>query len=153
MSEQSQPARSPLSRFLLVLIPLALMLGSFVWIAALDPLRGFNNSAPPVEALPVIADYVWSAEKLPAGTIALTGYVPTEGLRRVLAIRAGGGVGPPTVEANLHGSIGGFGELQRVVNPPGNLRVIPDRVRDPAGPGRLDQRVIAERCADLLHLR
>ena len=37
----------------------------------------------------MIADYAWSAEKLPAGTIALTGYVPTEGLRRVLAIRAG----------------------------------------------------------------
>lgn len=53
MSEQSQPARSPMIRFLWVLIPLALMLGSFVWIAALDPLRGFNNSAPPVEALTV----------------------------------------------------------------------------------------------------
>lgn len=53
MSEQSQPVRSPLSRLLLVLIPLALMLGSFVWIASLDPLRNFNNSAPPVEALTV----------------------------------------------------------------------------------------------------
>ena len=40
-------------RFLLVLIPLALMLVSFVWIASLDPLRGFNNGAPPVEALTV----------------------------------------------------------------------------------------------------
>ena len=45
--------------------------------------------APPVEALPVIADYAWSAEKQSAGTIALSGYVPTEGLRRVLALRAG----------------------------------------------------------------
>jgi len=53
MSEQTQPARSSRSRLLLVLIPLALMLGSFVWIASLDPLRGFNNSAPPVEALTV----------------------------------------------------------------------------------------------------
>lgn len=53
MSEHPQPLRSTLPRFLLVLIPLALMLGSFVWIAALDPLRGFNNSAPPVEALTV----------------------------------------------------------------------------------------------------
>ena len=53
MSDQSQPSRSALSRFLLVLIPLGLMLGSFVWIASLDPLRGFNNSAPPVEALTV----------------------------------------------------------------------------------------------------
>ena len=52
-------------------------------------LCGEAPPAPPVEALPVIADYAWSAEKLPAGTIALTGYVPTEGLRRVLAIRAG----------------------------------------------------------------
>ena len=49
MSDQAQ-ARG---RFLLVLIPLALMLVSFVWIASLDPLRSFNNSAPPVEALTV----------------------------------------------------------------------------------------------------
>lgn len=53
MSAQSHMVRSAPSRFLLVLTPLALMLGSFVWIAALDPLRGFNNSAPPVEALTV----------------------------------------------------------------------------------------------------
>ena len=51
MSDQS--ARSPLARFAMVLVPLALMLGCFVWIASLDPLRGFNNSAPPVEALTV----------------------------------------------------------------------------------------------------
>ncbi len=53
MTDQSQPTRSPLLRFVFVLVPLALMLGSFVWIASLDPLRGFNNSAPPVEALTV----------------------------------------------------------------------------------------------------
>ncbi len=53
MTDQSQPARSPLSRFLLVLVPLALMLVAFVWIAALDPLRSFNNGAPPVEGLTV----------------------------------------------------------------------------------------------------
>lgn len=53
MSEETKPARPSALRFLLVLIPLALMLGSFVWIASLDPLRGFNNSAPPVEALTV----------------------------------------------------------------------------------------------------
>ena len=53
MTEHPQPTRAPLSRFLLVLIPLALMLVSFVWIASLDPLRGFNNSAPPVEALTI----------------------------------------------------------------------------------------------------
>ena len=53
MSDQSTPTRSPLSRFLLVLVPLALMLASFVWIASLDPLRGFNNAAPPVETLTV----------------------------------------------------------------------------------------------------
>jgi zinc transporter ZupT len=38
---------------LLVLVPLAAMLGAFVWIASLDPLRSFNNGAPPVEALTV----------------------------------------------------------------------------------------------------
>jgi len=36
-----------------VLLPLAAMLASFVWIASLDPLRSFNNGAPPVEALTV----------------------------------------------------------------------------------------------------
>lgn len=50
MSDQSQSARSPLIRLLLVLLPLAAMLASFVWIASLDPLRSFNNGAPPVEA-------------------------------------------------------------------------------------------------------
>ena len=53
MSDQSQPTRSPLARLLMVLGPLALMLVAFVWIAALDPLRSFNNGAPPVEALTV----------------------------------------------------------------------------------------------------
>ncbi len=53
MNMTAHAARSPLSRLLRVLVPLALMLGSFVWIASLDPLRGFNNSAPPVEALTV----------------------------------------------------------------------------------------------------
>lgn len=53
MTDQSQPRRSPMTRLLLVLVPLAAMLGAFVWIASLDPLRGFNNGAPPVEALTV----------------------------------------------------------------------------------------------------
>lgn len=53
MSDQTQPVRSALPRFLLVLVPLALLLISFVAIAALDPLRHFNNGAPPVEGLTV----------------------------------------------------------------------------------------------------
>jgi zinc transporter ZupT len=53
MSDQSQPTRTRLTGLLLVLLPLAAILGSFVWIASLDPLRGFNNGAPPVEALTV----------------------------------------------------------------------------------------------------
>lgn len=53
MSDQSHPTRTPLTRLLLVLLPLAAMLGSFVWIASLDPLRGFDNGAPPVEMLTV----------------------------------------------------------------------------------------------------
>jgi len=53
MSEHSAATRSPLARFLTVLVPLGLMLVSFVWIASLDPLRSFNNGAPPVEALTV----------------------------------------------------------------------------------------------------
>lgn len=53
MSDQSQPTRSPLIRLLLVFLPLAAILVSFVLIASLDPLRGFNNGAPPVESLTV----------------------------------------------------------------------------------------------------
>ena len=54
MSDQSTlTRRRPLPRLLMVLVPLALMLASFVWIASLDPLRSFNNGAPPVEALTV----------------------------------------------------------------------------------------------------
>ena len=55
MSENSQPkpANSALTRLVLVLLPLATMLVAFVWIASLDPLRSFNNGAPPVEALTV----------------------------------------------------------------------------------------------------
>ena len=53
MSEQSTDSRSRLARLVLVLVPLALMLVSFVWIASLDPLRSFNNGAPPVESLTV----------------------------------------------------------------------------------------------------
>ena len=53
MSDQSHPTRPAAIRLLLVLLPLAAMLAAFVWIASLDPLRGFNNGAPPVEALTV----------------------------------------------------------------------------------------------------
>lgn len=53
MSEQSTPARTPLIRLLLVLLPLAAMLAAFVWIASLDPLRSFGSGAPPLEALTV----------------------------------------------------------------------------------------------------
>ena len=56
MSDQSTPTRSPMIRLLLVLLPLAAMLGAFIWIASLDPLRSFNNGAPPVEALTVVPD-------------------------------------------------------------------------------------------------
>ena len=53
MSDQTQPKRPALTRLLLVLVPLAAMLGAFVWIASLDPLRSLNNGAPAVEALTV----------------------------------------------------------------------------------------------------
>ncbi len=53
MSDQSTPAHPPLMRILLVLLPLAAILAAFVWIAWLDPLRGFNNGAPPVESLTI----------------------------------------------------------------------------------------------------
>lgn len=45
------PARSPLVKAGLFLGPLVLFLVALVWIAALDPLRGFGNGAPPVESI------------------------------------------------------------------------------------------------------
>ncbi len=53
MTVKTQPILSGLTRLLLIIVPLAAMLGAFVWIASLDPLRSFNNGAPPVEALTV----------------------------------------------------------------------------------------------------
>lgn len=53
MSDQAPPLRASRSRLLRVLAPLVLMLVAFVAIAALDPLRGLSNGAPPVEALTV----------------------------------------------------------------------------------------------------
>ena len=47
--------RSPLiagwRRLLWLLLPLGLLLAALAWIVAADPLRSFNNGAPPVEAL------------------------------------------------------------------------------------------------------
>lgn len=56
MSDTIQaPAGSPIARggkaLLWLLLPLGLLLMAAIWIAAADPLRGFNNGAPPVEAL------------------------------------------------------------------------------------------------------
>ena len=53
MSANIQATRPAMTRLLLVLVPLGAMFASFVWIASLDPLRSFNNGAPPVEALTV----------------------------------------------------------------------------------------------------
>ena len=39
MTDQTEQSRPPMTRLLLVLVPLAVMLGAFVWIASLDPLR------------------------------------------------------------------------------------------------------------------
>lgn len=38
-------------RLVWLLLPLALLVAALAWIAAADPLRSFNNGAPPVEAL------------------------------------------------------------------------------------------------------
>ncbi|UPH70412.1 metal transporter [Abyssibius alkaniclasticus] len=70
MTSENQLRRPPFIRLMLLLLPLATMLGAFVWIAALDPLRSFNNGAPPVEALTVertIIDANGIALKLRAG--------------------------------------------------------------------------------------
>ena len=70
MTSENQLRRPPFIRLMLLLLPLATMMGAFVWIAALDPLRSFNNGAPPVEALTVertIIDANGIALKLRAG--------------------------------------------------------------------------------------
>jgi len=53
MSSHITPSRSAIPRLAMVLVPLALLLASFVWIASIDPLRNFNNGAPAVEALTI----------------------------------------------------------------------------------------------------
>jgi outer membrane protein OmpA-like peptidoglycan-associated protein len=45
--------------------------------------------AAPVAQLPVVEPYSWRAQKTAGGTLALTGFVPTEPLKRYLANRAG----------------------------------------------------------------
>ena len=48
----SKPSAPGLGRTLLwLLLPVGLLLAAIVWIAAADPLQGFGNGAPPVEAL------------------------------------------------------------------------------------------------------
>lgn len=47
--------------------------------------------APEVAELPVIDPYTWRAEKAADGVIKLGGFVPTEGLKRILVARAGEG--------------------------------------------------------------
>ncbi len=39
MTDHIQRSRPPMTRLLLALVPLAVMLGAFVWIASLDPRR------------------------------------------------------------------------------------------------------------------
>lgn len=54
MSDASQTLPSPrggFSRLVWLLLPLGLLLAAIAWIAAADPLRSFNNGAPPVENL------------------------------------------------------------------------------------------------------
>ena len=45
------PVRATWRTFLWLLLPLALLFIAIAWIAASDPLRGFGNGAPAVEAL------------------------------------------------------------------------------------------------------
>ena len=91
MSDQSQPTRPVLTRLLLVLVPLAAMLGAFVWIASLDPLRSFNNGAPAVEALTVertILDEAGIGLLVRAGGSERHGYCASGRRRCVLDVHA-----------------------------------------------------------------
>ncbi|WP_423068369.1 OmpA family protein [Devosia sp. CN2-171] len=49
------------------------------------------------DAAPVVTPFTWSATKAEDGTVALTGYVPTEPLRAALAGLAGGGAADRTL--------------------------------------------------------
>jgi outer membrane protein OmpA-like peptidoglycan-associated protein len=60
-------------------------------------------SLPPAAksaALPRIEPYAFKAEKLPAGTVALSGYVPNRGLKTFLGLRAG----DPLVDSTVLGA-------------------------------------------------
>jgi outer membrane protein OmpA-like peptidoglycan-associated protein len=57
-------------------------------------------TAPAVEAPPQVASYTWTVEKLPAGTIALSGFVSNAGLQRYLLAHAG----PKAVDTSKLGS-------------------------------------------------
>ena len=58
-------------------------LGARGWQLALD--------VPPPEEEPVAESYAWRADKNESGVVALSGQVPTDELRRFLAVRAGDG--------------------------------------------------------------
>lgn len=56
MTSEATPAPRPLSgpvRLLWILLPLAVLVAALAWVFVADPLRSFNNGAPPVEALTV----------------------------------------------------------------------------------------------------
>lgn len=54
MTEASAPvpsARTPRNPLLWAIVPVAVLIAAFIWIIYGDPLRSFDNGAPPVEAL------------------------------------------------------------------------------------------------------
>ena len=46
-------ANSGLSRYLWLLVPVAVLAMAIVWLLQTNPLQGFNNGAPPVENLTI----------------------------------------------------------------------------------------------------
>jgi outer membrane protein OmpA-like peptidoglycan-associated protein len=75
------------------------------------------RAAAPV-ALPIIDPYVWRAQKSANGTVTIGGFVPTEGLRRILLTRAGAGavdtsnLGAGFPDGFITGTLAGIDALQ-----------------------------------------
>ena len=83
------------------------------WTLSLDLPR-----PAPVAALPIIDPYVWRAQKAADGRVTLGGFVPTEGLKKILFMRAGAGaidttnLGAGVPDGFILGTLAGIDALQ-----------------------------------------
>lgn len=58
-------------------------------LRAATDISGWHVAIQAADAAPVVTPFVWSATKAADGSVSLSGYVPTEQMRRFAAVRAG----------------------------------------------------------------